>query len=371
MAAGLPQRISLLDATITTIGARIRAGDWRDFLPGERVLSEQLQVSRGTLRSALAALASGGVIRIEHGKPCRIVGKIAVSAARARSVSVGLLSPVPLSRLRPFTTLWIDQLRERLAATNGSLTIYHQPKCYQRRPSAALQRLTRQNPHTIWLLLLSTEAMQRWFKASGCPAIVAGSVYADCDMAWLDHDQRAMGRHCAGAMLARGYRRLAVLHPDELTAGVMDCVAGFREGVDGTRHPDASVAVGSHGPGPGDVCRAIDRLFTVSAPPRAMLVIRADALLTAWTHLARRGIAIPRDLAVVCIEDEGYLSRLVPAVAGYAWDSRAYADQLARLLMKVAVGSASQGITRNLMPRFEPRQTLPRQAPGGAAGSGT
>ncbi|MDR1279365.1 MAG: GntR family transcriptional regulator, partial [Opitutaceae bacterium] len=39
---------------------RLQAGEWKEQLPGERVLAEQLGVSRRTVRAALEELSRGG-----------------------------------------------------------------------------------------------------------------------------------------------------------------------------------------------------------------------------------------------------------------------------------------------------------------------
>ena len=59
----IPQRHSLVGQAVTYLNASIAAGQWRDWLPAERTLCEMLQVSRSTLRRALAQLQRDGAIR--------------------------------------------------------------------------------------------------------------------------------------------------------------------------------------------------------------------------------------------------------------------------------------------------------------------
>jgi len=58
-----PQRISLPKETYRVLLEAIENGTWSEFLPGERRLCEQFQVSRPTLRHALLQLEKEGVIR--------------------------------------------------------------------------------------------------------------------------------------------------------------------------------------------------------------------------------------------------------------------------------------------------------------------
>ncbi|MBM3844499.1 MAG: GntR family transcriptional regulator, partial [Verrucomicrobia bacterium] len=62
----VPQRHSLVGQTVACLQSAIAAGQWREWLPAERALCELLQVSRSTLRRALAQLQRDGAIRAEH-----------------------------------------------------------------------------------------------------------------------------------------------------------------------------------------------------------------------------------------------------------------------------------------------------------------
>ena len=58
----------------------IARGHWKINLPGERVLSKEFQISRGTLRAALEMLAKQNWIRIEQGRTCKIVQRSPIGA---------------------------------------------------------------------------------------------------------------------------------------------------------------------------------------------------------------------------------------------------------------------------------------------------
>lgn len=53
----------------------IRMGRWKRILPGEFALAEMLEVSRETVRAALALLASRNVLRRQKGMRTVILGK--------------------------------------------------------------------------------------------------------------------------------------------------------------------------------------------------------------------------------------------------------------------------------------------------------
>ncbi|MEO7599126.1 MAG: GntR family transcriptional regulator, partial [Opitutus sp.] len=123
----IPQRVSLIVQTHDVIVDGIRSGRWKGQLPGERKLGHDLQVSRWTLRGALSMLSREGVIKIAHGQACAITGRIGAKAKPGKTSGdwhVGLITPEPLWRLRPFVALWVDELRGWLQANGGELQLY-------------------------------------------------------------------------------------------------------------------------------------------------------------------------------------------------------------------------------------------------------
>ena len=76
------QKVTAVEAIVESLKERMRAGE---FLPGDRLPSEQemisqYNVSRLTLREALARLAALGIIRVHHGKGAFVAEEISLSA---------------------------------------------------------------------------------------------------------------------------------------------------------------------------------------------------------------------------------------------------------------------------------------------------
>lgn len=349
----LPQRQSLVAQTVAFLNSQIDTGEWREWLPSERSLCEHLQVSRNTLRSALAQLRKEGRVRPVHGAGNQIVampGKYTGGPARAHDVA--LLTPEPIERLRPMQSLWIDDMRALLGERDIKLRVFHGPQYFGANAGPALQKLVTRNPHGCWILMLAGENVQRWFSRNGVPSIVAGSTYSEVDLPFRDLDHRAMCRHAAGVLLGLGHRRLAMLSQKSPRAGDLESEAGFNEGVQQSRHSDATAVVIHHDGTLAGVSRAIERLRKLEPVPTGLLVMQPHFYLTASSRLAQLGVQVPQQMSMLSRDDDPFLAFVMPSPARYVISPHVMAKSLLRPVLELLAGDPVTQRAARIMPEF-------------------
>jgi len=348
----IPQRHSLVGQTVACLQSAIAAGQWREWLPAERALCELLQVSRSTLRRALAQLQRDGAIRAEHGAGNRILPRAARTRGPHRPGAVALLAPDPIERLRPTQTLWIDELRAMLAERGGRLHVVHGRQYFRAHPAAALEKLVRQQPHTCWILLLAGGACQQWFAQRNVPCLVAGTCPDDLDLPFRDLDYHAVCRHAAGVLLGLGHRRLAFMRVETPLGGDLASEDGFFAGVRGSHHADATAALCLHDGTAAGIVTALKRLMAPPTPPTGLLVANAVHNLAVMGALAQLGWRVPQQVSVISRDEDPFLSFVVPEPARYVASPRAYARSLLQPVLELLEGGAVNQRAVRLMPQF-------------------
>ncbi|MBM3842990.1 MAG: GntR family transcriptional regulator [Verrucomicrobia bacterium] len=364
-ASALPRRQLLSVQTAAVIEAGIRSGRWTRELPGQHELCRQLVVSRKTLRVALQALHHRGLVTLRQGLPT------AVRPARGRATAargvrrVLLLLPEPLWRLRPSVGRWVSELRPRLLEAGLGLELVEGGRAYGARPESALTHLAHTHPRSAWVAFAGTLALQCWLHASGHPAVIVGSVFPGLELASIEYDHAAIARHAAARLRALGHERTAILLRRTGSAADATTCAAFAAGL-GEGAP-APVLL-AHEAGMPNIARQVARLTALRPRPTALFVTKTLAVPAAYTLLSSAGLAVPRDLALVCREDDPFLDYLAPSVARYGTDPAAIARKLAVLLGRIAAGESLR-ITHDLLqPRFIPGGSLaPPFGRGGGA----
>lgn len=350
--SNLPQRQLLVTQTVAFLQTHIQNGKWHDWLPAERALCEHLQVSRNTLRAALAQLKKAGQIRPVHGSGNQILANVPRRTTRRASRDVALLSPEPIERLRPNQSLWIDDMRALLSEREIRLRVFHGQHYYGANPGLALDRLVTRNAHACWILMLASEAAQRWFSRNGIPCILAGSPYPDVDLPFRDLDHRATCRHAAGMLLGLGHRRIAMITQKSPRAGDLESEAGFTEGVHGSRHAGAEAVVVYHEDNVGSVAHALRRTLAMHPAPTALMVVQPHYYLAVATRLAQSGVRIPQDVSILSRDNDPFLSFMAPEPTRYVAGPHAMAKSFLRPLLELLQGDPVTQRRLLIVPEF-------------------
>lgn len=319
---------------------------WADSLPGERQLAERFQVSRKTIRKALAELRAEGLLATARSRG----STIAQPRGRARPPSprIALLLPQPLEASRPYTVLWVNRLMALLQETGHPLQTFHGTKYFGQNAARSLARLTRAHPARAWIIGGSNRPLQEWFAASGLPTIIAGSAHAGVALPSVDIDHRALCRHSAALLLRHGHRQLALFLEHAGHAGDAESEQGFREGL--AASPDApEPLVCSPERSAPSIIREIKRLLARKAPPTGWLVSNSYAYLTVLSYLASLGLRVPRDISVISRDEETFLTFMHPTPTYYSTKPAKFAHALHLGLKRLLSGDTSPFAIR-IMP---------------------
>ena len=334
--------MQLAQALRTEIGSRA----WDRTLPGERQLAEKFQVSRKTVRKALAELRSEGVLQTERNRG----SVIAPQRGRRRESSprIALLLPEPLEVSRPFTALWVNRLMALLQEIGHPLQIFHGTRYYGAHAGPALARLTAAHPARCWIVARSNRPLQEWFAASGLPTLISGSAHPGVTLPSVDVDHRALCRHAAGLFLRHGHRRLALFLDHGGHGGDVESEQGFREGLAAAAAtPEPIVCTPERNA--ASIIRETRRLLARQDPPTGLLLSNSYSYLTVLSYLGSLGQRVPQDMAIVSRDEETFLHFMYPTPTYYSTPPAKFARALHQALKRILDGDRSAFAIR-IMP---------------------
>ena len=347
-----PQRPKLVDQVWRELQDGIESRRWIGWLPQERHLARELNVSRSTLRLALQRLRAEGLLRGLHSQGNQILSrKTRRRGKTTQPLIVNLLVP-SVSPLRRSSVDWIDKLNALLAARGGQLRVIPSDACYAPKPDRALEKLVRRNPADCWLVRLSTLRMQQWLAQHEVATILVGTGYPGINLPYIDVDHRALSRHATGVVIAAGHRRIALLAPRDLKAGDVESRRGFDEATAASAHQhDLQATVARFDGTVASMVRQLDGLLHGRGRPTALVIPHSIYCLTIWSYFGARGIRVPNDLSVIAHVGAMELSYLFPEPAHYRINAATYVQKILRaILARVSGGAVRQEAP--ILPEF-------------------
>lgn len=328
----------------------LRNGQWGNTLPSERKLCEILNISRMTLRQALAELERRGAITSGRGKRRRILGYSGGKADQTHNIV--FLSPVHLEEMDSQLVLLIHRLSENLHQIGVKLEVEVRPSCFTRQPERALQAVTSEYGATGWILFRGNRAGQEWFRNSGLPFIVLGSTFIN-NTPSIGSEHLAIGTHAAGQFLRLRHQHGVIIAPRHEPGALTDDDLAY-----GFQRVGLTFRCVFHDRSRTSLLHALEKVLAIRPHVTAIFAIGGQYSVTLLSALLSKGIRVPEDISFIVMGRDPAFSYLVPAPTHYTLSMEKGVRMLFRLVCRVILeGDRSLGRIE-LLPDFVPGETL-------------
>lgn len=307
----------------------IRSGYWPERLPSERALAQEINVSRDTIRAALALLQTEGIV-IERSRTGTRTRK---SATRKPStpITVGLLLPMKIEYTTYRTLAWVNELQRLLYQKQITVQIYddyfHRPRIFQ--------QVVSENHHDCLILFYPNEKILQWSKENQLQAVVVGSIKEPPTFPSVNIHFRALVRHAIGRILQLGHKNLVfILHRRERGEDA-ESISGFQEAVATSSQPHIHASIEYHNGTPEGLCKLADRLLERDIRPTAWIVAVAPHFQTILMHLLKRGISIPEEISLISQDSEPWQHFSTPEPTRYVTNVTTLAKSTVRQILDI------------------------------------
>ncbi len=334
------RRLSIIDQTMEHLRAGIRRGRWSVRLPGVRPLSEELGVSRETLRTALRRLEKEGFLAEGGPSGSRLIkDKDAAPSARG-SLRIAIL---PMQRLQsvdmPNQAL-LFQLMHDLEAAGHSTTLVNLPGNTPEPSEATLARLVRERGADAWVVYMGSHEALEWFSRQSFPSIALGGRSLGLAMAATGVDYSPALREATRDLVRLGHRRIVYVcprsarqpEPGKLVRAFLDelTVSGIPAGA--YNIPDWEET-------PEGLRRLLDSLFKFT-PPTALILWNGLQVAGTLAFLSERKLRVPGDISVISHLSDEQVAWQSPGmgVADFARDDSKIIRRIVRWADNTALG---------------------------------
>jgi DNA-binding LacI/PurR family transcriptional regulator len=310
----------------------IRSRTWTGTMPGESWLVKNLQVGRDTVRAAMTHLEEEGVVASQgQGQHRQIVMN---EDGYAKSFRVTLLLHSPGDRHEEIVHDITFQLTQRGYLVDISprslVELGMKPE--------KVAKIVHEAKTDAWVVAAASSEVIGWFAAHAAPAIALYGRFSQHPIAGIGPDKFPAYRAALRRLVELGHRRIVLLLPEQMrkprVAGLPRKILGEMEALGIT--PDTY-----HLPdwerGPAGLRECLNQLFALT-PPTALFIEEAAEFIAVQQHLAKRGIFAPRDISLICSDDNPLFEWCEPAVSCIRWSTLPVVRRIVRWVDHVARG---------------------------------
>ncbi|YCM46572.1 GntR family transcriptional regulator [Verrucomicrobiaceae bacterium 227] len=361
----LPRKHSLPEAVLKWLQGEIRSGNFESKLPSERTLCDRLHISRSTLRIAIAQLRKEGWIEVVNKRslirytPSKDENKNHLLKRK----KITFLSPVRLEEMTWMGLVLYSELGRHLADTGASIQHAFKPGAGQTKLRHRLDQFIRDSRSDAWILYRTSYDTQKFFQENAIPAVLFGNAHKGIHLPALTIDYPAALCHSLGALsrLKHDPKRILLILPDTKLAGNIELKETFYQSLG----KQASRQILLYREATENTPQIIKNALVAIPRPTAIITLRTRAAIQIHGILGSLyGLAIPKDISLICLEDAPFMRHLVPQVSRYRVESahvtRFVSSALNQLLSS---GMSKPWGHRPLIPEYVKGESLGR-APG-------
>ncbi|NWK53999.1 substrate-binding domain-containing protein [Verrucomicrobiaceae bacterium N1E253] len=359
----VPQRVSLLAQTVDSLRSGIAHRQWIDYLPPERVLCEQMKISRSTLRRAIAKIEEEGLVDAGgSGKrrqilKCPYLDNTAKPTAAHGTKSIVWLTLRAFSEMPSINLRLIAQLQSRLLPHDCSLNVVRVPEKVLQHPDELMKEWLTSFGGDVWILHQMPSEVQRWFYRNQPTACIVGTRSEGVDLASVEVDSAAALQHAVAMLGRHGHQHITLIRQAQHMVGEDQLEQLLYElCAESGKEADVLACSAQSDMLPGE----FEKKFSRASAWRSTALICSvpSVALFALTWLQRQQIQVPEQVSIILLRSQPILSYTSPRMAHYMVnEERAVTQILPRLLdlLKSQVCTTSH---INLIPDYVAGETV-------------
>ncbi len=310
-------------------------GVWTVTIPGGARLSRELGVGRMTVEAALSQLESEGLL-------------VSQGPQRRRKIILPENYAPPALRV---AMLFFDRMnhgrRHVIEIMNLLEAAGHAPFHADKTLDelgcdiGRVARYVKRTEADAWIIGAGSSEVLEWFVQQELPTFALFGRMSGQPLAGVKPDKAPSMAEIVRHLVALGHQRISLIvrrehrqpMPSRFVRVYLDEfeAAGIKTGVFNLPSWEES---------PKGFRRVIDSLFNGPSPPTALLLDEAYQFHAGYHHLSQKGLKIPQDVSLICLDDDLSFTWCDPQVSHVRWDHRPLTRRVVRWVNNLAKGKA-------------------------------
>lgn len=308
------RRITIIDQTMDALREGISSGRWSGRLPGVRPLSEELGVSRETLRTALRRLETDGTLAKSAPGDARKIIRLTTPEKRD-TLRIAILPARRMETESVADQLLILRLMHDLEAAGHACTLVPPPGNTSDPSPAAVARLVAEKEADAWMVYQGSREVLAWFAEQPFATLAIGGANHTLPISSIGFDYEPAIRDATRRLVKLGHRRIVFISPDFSRRPVRSQpIRAFLDELSSAGIPAGEYNSPEWDESPEGLRKLLESLFKLT-PPTAIITWDGFEASGVLAFLAERKLTAPGDVSLVALTSDRSIVWQHPGVA--------------------------------------------------------
>ena len=317
---------------------------WVDTIPGGQILAGQLGVGRMTCDTALSMLESEGLL-VPQGPRRRRKIVLPEELTKPTGMRVAILVYEGASKSLDY----LVDCKNKLEAAGH--TVFYAPSHLTeiKMDVRRLARMVKKTEADAWVVLGGTREVLQWFMQQKTPVFADSGRRRRLKIAGIGPDHVPALTEATRRLIDLGHQRIVLLdslykvsEPGTIGAAFLDALSagGITTGVYNMPGWEGGLE---------GLYAYLDSSFQ-RTPPTAIIAGSGANYFATQSFLVNRGIRVPQDLSLICVDNDPYFSQCQPSVSHIRWSSQPIVNRIVSWVRNISEGKED---TRQTMIKAE------------------
>jgi DNA-binding LacI/PurR family transcriptional regulator len=305
---------------------------WVGTIPGGQVLARQLGVGRMTIDTALSILEEEGLL-VPQGPRRRRRIEIPEELVKPSALRVAVLF---YERGDETQDLFL-RFQNKLKAAGCSVIQAPENLTDMGGRKGRLTRMIKEIEADAWVVIGGLKEVLQCFVQRQIPVFGLYGGYSQLRMAAVGPDQVPAMVAITHRLIGLGHRRIVLLESSLTLPDPAPIASAFRDELAAHGITVSNYNMPGWEGGFEGFYRSLDSLFA-HTPPTAIIIYSATQYFATTQFLINRGLRVPQDVSLVCIDKDPFFDRFQPSISHVSWNSNLMVNRIVRWANNISQG---------------------------------
>ena len=317
---------------------------WVGTMPGGEGLARHLGVGRMTIEAALSMLENEGLL-VPQGPRRRRKIMLPEDLANPPGFRVAILCYEQSDQSQDYLT----NCKNKLEAAGH--TVFYAPSHLTelKMDVRRIARMVKKTEADAWVVLGGTREVLQWFMQQKTPVFADSGRRRRLKIAGIGPDHVPALTEATRRLIDLGHQRIVLLDSLYKVSEPGTIGAAFLDALSAAGITTSSYNMPGWEGGLEGLYAYLDSSFQRTSPT-AIIAGSASTYFATQSFLVNRGIRVPQDLSLICVDNDPYFSQCQPSVSHIRWSSQPVANRIVRWVRNISEGKED---TRQTMIKAE------------------